>query len=142
MGFSHALVKELLDHYLETVGYDGPKVRTFTRPTDFDRACQKQKEQPRNWSERHSLSVSLRYVPKPGTWFNTSEHDNLDEVQDTSAHEAVHHRWPGLSHGKLFDRRIQAARKGIICGPKGCKLPEEYKLNGNSGNQTGAPETS
>lgn len=138
--FSHELTKELLEYYLDIAGYDGPNVRVFTKPSEFDRACKSQKVRPRTWNERHSLAVSLHSVPKPGTWFNLPEHDTLDELQDTAAHEAVHHRWPGMGHGRLFDVRVVAVRGGNICGPRGTRLPGGYKLN--EGRQTTEPAVS
>lgn len=58
---------------------------------------------------------------------NLSAHICRHDADDTAAHEVVHLRWPSLRHTLVFERRVEAIRKGAKAGPHGARLPENLK---------------
>jgi hypothetical protein len=121
------LARSLLVHYLKAASYNGP-VRVYVTAEVFNRRA-RLTVRKLDHLDLTSYAVSLHRgdIKRPAVWFNLSKHSKLEQLIDSAAHETVHLRWPSLSHGALFTRRVEALKRDHSCGPKGTRLPEAFK---------------
>jgi hypothetical protein len=125
----HQLIRELVVHYARQAGLQ-KMPRVFSRPDQFQAYMAKRGGLTR--SERGHLRKGYEITVKRATtrcevYVRPAAHQALSELDDTAAHAAVHMRWYGLHHGKLFDRRLKALMDGYTCPPQGHRLPEMFR---------------
>jgi hypothetical protein len=127
--YSDVLIRELVAHFARAASVTH-SINVFTDPRAFERWRRRRGGLTKNDREHLLVGFALTFerTTKPHEiYFNPPRHVSLIELADSAAHEVAHLRWPHLSHGRLFDRRVQALLAGYRCGPKRERMPDSFR---------------
>ena len=107
----HALVRSLIQHFLERAGYTGT-FHVYLSAQRYDAMRRRKGLGPEDSVQDRDMACVLTGVRAPVFYVNASAHSTVRQLVDSCAHEAVHVVRPDMRHGVEFKKLVRSLLRG------------------------------
>jgi hypothetical protein len=106
-----ALTRQLVRHFADLAGYDGPPVYVTQSRRTYDRVRERRDELTEA-SETGDYGITIPGSP-PAVWINPKTNLTIGRLARTCAHEGLHAARPDMRHGPAFEKVVTRLTRGL-----------------------------